>query len=332
MHQTPLANLRVGMQAAVLVLVGVFGASASAAPFEDGNLLVSTQTGTGSPLTSNITEYTLSGGAVQTLTVPQPGDEGVRDLVVDAAGALQVFNGTFDPWLSTYDPFSGAWTGHTFAGWSIVNNGTYGAIATDGDWIFVTDHATGGVGDAPQGIVRFNRNDFSAERFAMDIEVVDLNIGLNGLLYAIWPTGTPGGLRLCIYEPASMTLVGTMTLPHLSDGYRAVAADAAGRIYVAGYYGRLVRLSPSGAVEKSTTTSAIGLGPQTVGDMDLAPSGRIVIGTRFGAVLMTDTEFNSENSWQFATPGGRQTFVAWVPSHVVPAKTTSWGRLKALYR
>lgn len=318
--------------AAALALAALLSKPAISGPFGSGNLLISTEEGVCCPFTSTIHEFTPGGGLVQTLIVPRPGDTHARDLAIDDSGLLQVFNGTFDPWLSTYSPFEDVWVHHTHPGWSIINNGTYGAVAAHGEWIFVPDHETFGPGDAPLGIIRFIRSDFSADRFATDFSAVDLNVGLDDRLYALGSTGSPNGVTLRVYDPASMTLIWSMNMPSTSNDYRALTADASSRIFVVGHRGQLLRLSPAGLVEKSTDTTAIGLGFHNIGDLDLDPSGMLAIGTRFGDVLITDTEFDPAHSWQFAAPGGQQTFVTWVPGIPVPVKTRSWGAIKALYR
>jgi hypothetical protein len=39
-----------------------------------------------------------------------------RDLVVTPDGLIRVYNGTFDPFLSTNDPSTGIWQHQTFTG------------------------------------------------------------------------------------------------------------------------------------------------------------------------------------------------------------------------
>src|SRR5688500_11426115 len=81
------------------VLVGACAAAACHVPQASAaapNVFVTTSAG--------VQEYTLAGvpvGAPHFLPAAPGGDGGPRDLVVDAAGRLHVFNGTFDPFLST---------------------------------------------------------------------------------------------------------------------------------------------------------------------------------------------------------------------------------------
>src|SRR5438067_12035508 len=57
-------------------------------------------------------EYTPTGSQVRSVTIPPPvgssADE-PRDLVADANGKVYVYNGTFNPTLSIYNPTSQTW-------------------------------------------------------------------------------------------------------------------------------------------------------------------------------------------------------------------------------
>jgi len=100
-----------------------------------GNILVSTN---GPGLQQLLQEYTPGGTLVQAVEIPPAGAwEDARDLVADAAGNILVYNGTFDPYLSTYA--AGAWNHQTYSGWSTVNNVSYGGIGLFGNYAFVTD-------------------------------------------------------------------------------------------------------------------------------------------------------------------------------------------------
>src|SRR5262249_4859030 len=90
------------------------------------NLLVSTD---GAAPQQLLQEYTSGGTLVRSLAIPPGGPaEDARDLVADSSGNILVYNGTFSPYLSTYST-SGSWSHQTFAGWSTVNNVSYGGIA-----------------------------------------------------------------------------------------------------------------------------------------------------------------------------------------------------------
>ena len=105
----------------------------------------------------------------------------LRDAVVDDHGRVHFYNGTFGPYLTTYDSETARFENHTFPGWNTANNGTYGGIGLFADAVYVTDQ---NLGDA-SGIVRFSLTDFSAQRFAEGQSYQDLNVGLDGFLYAL---------------------------------------------------------------------------------------------------------------------------------------------------
>ena len=175
----------------VLVLTSLFlttclitSTTAAFQPLTPGNILVS--------YNSNIAEYTRTGELVQSIVVPYPGVDyyhNTRDVVIDQAGNIDVFNSNFNPYLSTYNTSQGTWSHRTYAGWSLANSMAYGGLATMGQYVYVPDMST--AGGESKGIVRFDLAAGTATRTATDIEPIDLNIGLDGLLYALYPGGVP---------------------------------------------------------------------------------------------------------------------------------------------
>ena len=94
----------------VLLPLGV-DLPACAGPLTPGDLLISD----GSQ--HAIYEYTPDGRRVQTIIIPTTTRYN-RGVAVDDAGDIHVYNGTFTPTLSTYDPTTGAWVHHSYPGWS----------------------------------------------------------------------------------------------------------------------------------------------------------------------------------------------------------------------
>src|SRR5262249_18284514 len=134
------------------------------------NLLVSTD---GAAPQQLLQEYTSGGTLVRSLAIPPGGPaEDARDLVADSSGNILVYNGTFSPYLSTYSS-SGSWSHPTFAGWSTFNTVSYGGIALFGNYVFVTDMNTSGA--SAMGVLRFDRTDGTATRFATNVDAIDLN-------------------------------------------------------------------------------------------------------------------------------------------------------------
>jgi hypothetical protein len=315
---------------AVAAVLFVPSRAVSAGPFGAGIVLIVTQDYEPGVYPSRVIEMTRGGSIVQSIPFPRPGDDEARDLVVDRHGSLQVFNGTFDPYLSTYDP-AGVWTHHTYAGWSIINNGTYGGIATFGDYVFVTDQRTFGPGDEPSGIVRFSLGDYSAARFASGGDYIDLTLGLDGLLYALYPSGSPGGTMVDVFDPPSLARIRTVSLPFgLSP--RGLAVDATGRIFAAGFE-KISRFSPTGALERTVTTSALVGSFHDLGDIDIDASGRLVMGGWCGEVLLSNGDLEPASSSLIQLPYCFEVFVTWVPDVSTSTwRSASWGQLKVRYR
>ena len=300
-----LATLSVG---ALLGFASLSAGSVSAATLTPGNILVSTK--------QTVTEYTLSGNIVQTFSVPlsPSATESTRDIAVDSNGGIQVYNGTFDPILSTINTETGAVSNTTFLGWSTVNNTTYGGIATFEDKTFVTDMRTFGDGGADQakGIIAFDNT--GATRFATDIGPIDLNIGLDGLLYALWPGGSPSGRGLSVYEPNNLAEIRDIDLT-IATGFggarRGIAVNALGDLFVATLSGEVFHLSSSGALVNSATFDC-GRFKCRFSDIDIAPDGALLLSSPDGFVLSTNEALASP-SFLISNAGFGTRFTAFVP-------------------
>ena len=117
--------------------------------------------------TSILREYTPTGTLVQTFSVPfaPGGDSYIRGIATDTSGNVQIYNGTFSPYLTTLDPTTSSFTNHTISGWSTINDIYFGGLVVNGNFAYATDMSTAGSG-GPNGIVRFDLTNFSATRFA----------------------------------------------------------------------------------------------------------------------------------------------------------------------
>lgn len=263
---------------------------------------------------SLLKEYTLGGSLVRTVAIPDTGvAEYARDLAV-TGDLVRVYNGTFTPELSTYD---GNYTGTTnwssdpgppgFGGWSTVNNVSYGGLAVFGSYAFATDMSTA---DGPEaGIVRLYLEDGYRERFATDFQPIDVNTGLDGLLYALDANRT-----VRVYHPETLALVRTVTLPASVSGnnggtiaqdYRAIAADGTGRIYAADWGRTVTRFSPTGAAELSTVlpgTSQQGPAVGNLTDIDFVTpvypndGGTLAVGSSNGVVAQLGSLYLTQRS------------------------------------
>lgn len=283
-----------------------------AGPVGEKNLLISTQ--------GTVYEYTRDGTLVQSFPVPYPGEipEDVRDIVLDDSGNVVVYNGTFNPFLSSFDPLSTTWTHTTHIGWSTVGNEAYGGIATIDQYIFVTDMRTFGDSgaDEAKGIIRFDLQNNSSERFATDIEPKDLNIGLDGLLYALFPGGTPGGTSINVYDPFSLSFIRSidLTITFGWNGNESVAINANGDIFVADWFGNLHRIDSNGNLLSTINLCAI-TSYCNLYDVDISADGLVVLGTRFGEVIITNVNFSEVNNFSV---GSGAVFVSVVPLCLEP--------------
>jgi hypothetical protein len=241
--------------------------------------------GSGSAVNS-VREFTPAGALVQTIPFnynngSYPGAEYLRDIVVDRDGSIAGYNGTFGPFLTRYSSFSGTFTHTSVALWSTVNDIGAGGIAAYQNFIFVTDMFTFSGGEA-NGIVRFDTSSNTAIRFAAGSDFIDLNIGLDGNLYALTSPQAP----IRVYDPKTMALLRQIPLPTTissTGGIRSVAADQTGRVFVCDTRETVHRLSSTGNLEASQSTGYFALM-----DIDVDESGRLVIAQGGGRVILGD--------------------------------------------
>jgi hypothetical protein len=263
-------------------------------PFTPGNVLVSRAAG--------ISEYSLSGTLVQTIPYPaSPADHYARDLVVSGDGQLQFYDGTFNPYLCTYDPNAGSWSFRTQSGWSTVNQVSNGGIATYQNYVFVTDMGT--FGKEERGIIRFDLVNGTSQRFGTDTQgFSDVTMGHNGLLYG----HGVGNSTIYEYDPASLALLRTI-VPNSPFGHLAVSAT--GDIFTEdAFLGTVSHFDPNGIL---MDTLNIGI-PQsgfTLTDIDLSPTGQLLVASYKGGIYLTDETLDG-----FVTlPFGDSQFVAFTP-------------------
>ncbi len=261
------------------------------------DILVSTNNA-GSTL-ALVKEYTSSGLFVQQYTAPST--EESRDLVVDETGQIQLYNGTFSPTLTTIDPTTGIATEQTISGLSTVNNVSFGGIATFHQFVYLTDMATAGSG-GPQGVVRVDLTDRSWQRFATDKQFQDLTIGGDGLLYGLDGSGLPGN-QVTVYNPVTMAQVRTFAIAF--NDYRGIAVSASGDVFASGWDGTIAHFDSSGKLLASVQTPI-----NNLQSIDLRSDGTLVVGSRFGDVVLADTSLNSATITHFNIGGVQGAFAA----------------------
>ena len=248
-----------------------------------------------------VREYTPLGVEVQSIGIPYPEAPGLteflRDIVVIREGNIEGFNGTFRPFLSTVAPDSGTRAQPQCSGWSTVNRPTYGGIATWQNYVYVSDMRTLNTPEAgAAGLVRFDTRDFSCQRSADTAELVDVAVGLDGLVYGLTK------LQLVkVHDPETLALI--RNVPLRTGDYRAIAVNRAGDIFSAAGNGVIYRLDGNDGTSTLNSLSVAG----TLGDIDLSSTGGIVLASVEGMVIVTDEGLAEASAFE----GGN--FVAWVP-------------------
>ena len=264
------------------------------------NVLVSQHLQTG----EKIYEYSLDGNLVQTFDVEYGGGDGsypqtetVRDIVMDADGNIQIYNGTFSAFQSELDPVSGTYNHRVADGFSTANNVSYGGIATKGDFVFVTDMETAGA--ESEGLIRFDRTDDSSTPFAVGEGYIDVELGLDGNLYAVREVQTTQTID--VFDPDSLTLM-TSIDSDVQD-IRHATATTDGRVFAVSWTEqKILELNAAGETVKELE---LGTNPQ---DVDIRADGTIVVGGRLGIVYVTDLSLDSFTD--FNVGGDGQTFVS----------------------
>lgn len=168
--------------------------------------------------------------------------------------------------------------------------------------VWATDIATDTLygTDYQSGVVRY---DLTLGRFQggfSGYDTIDVNAGLDGKLYAL--RSSKGVLDVYDFQAG-------VTFRHLELGttrdMRAVAADAAGNIYIASWYGNILRFRADGTLERDVQTKVGNLI-----DIDLDEKGHLIASSHGGWVVTGDADL--QNLSQFPTSGdwGSPAFVA----------------------
>ena len=261
-----------------------------------GNLLV---------VTNNLLhEFQPDGTLVQRLpilggeTIPN-GTEQARDVIVSPSGKIHLFNGTFDPVLSSFDPLTGEWRHDPHSDWGIESYADYGGIGAYSHYVFVTDQLS------PMGILRFDTDTYQGKRFAGGFNYIDLTIGHDGLLYALQSDRS----TIDVYDPSVLELLDTVTI---SNNVRAIAVNTQGEIFAASWDGLIYHFDAEGS-QQASIDSGVG----SLGDIDLALTGEIVVGAGNDYVATTTESLTSVDNFRPDYPAMNGIFVAFVEEPTV---------------
>jgi len=244
-----------------------------AAGYQHGNTLISSQ--------NVLHEYSSDNSLVTQTVIPlNANNEVARNLVVLEDGRLAVFNGTYYTELSIYNGSN--WQSITVNGWSIPNNVSYGGITNIANNVYVTDGYTGSGGEA-RGLIEINLDTGVSNRFITDKDYIDVTLGSDGLLYAL--QNTYGAVDV-VDDPSTLSIIRSVALGHTSTS-RGVAANSNGDIFMVSWDGFISRFDTNGTLINTLTIG------DDLHDIDLDESGRVIVGSRFGQVYITDQNLSA---------------------------------------
>jgi hypothetical protein len=245
----------------------------------------------------SIREYTRDGTLVQSIPVPypdepRPGTEWLKDVAMLADGRMAVFNGTFSPYMSIFNPASNSWSHSTVEGWRVGNNVGLSGIGAFGTRVFANDQDfVSFIGD--EGMVVFDADTGTGNRFEPRFGTRDVNIGADGKLYSIGARFVSQD-SIYVYDPITLELERTLAHPNEFDP-GAVAADADGNIYIVEAH-RVRKTAPNGDL-----IEIISLPTFFPNDLDIAADGTVLIGSHVDGVFITDLSFSEYT--QIPVPG-----------------------------
>ncbi|HUN82271.1 MAG TPA: hypothetical protein VMV81_12275, partial [Phycisphaerae bacterium] len=161
------------------------------------------------------------------------------------------------------------------------------------------------------GVVRFDLASNTSLRFATTIDPIDLNVGLDGLLYVQYPGGSPAGFELEVYDPVTLEHVRQIFFG-LND-FRACAVNRDGEIYLADSVGNIKRFAPSGTLISQINVCGILAGNCFLSDIDIAPDGALVASSAYGRLVLTDVGLSNPMAFPVPAFNTTTTFVTFVP-------------------
>jgi hypothetical protein len=282
----------------VLALVACAG-TAQAGPFTLGNILVTSN--------QTLVEYTRAGTLVQSIPVPvvEPATGLLRDVVVDSNGNAQMFNGTFNAALTTYNPKTNTFTNTPITGGlHTVNNVTFGGITALGSNVFLATNAT-----APNplnGLVRVDVNNLSSQaRFASGSsgagDFIQVTAGYDGRIYGLFGAGSPAGTVIDVYDPQTLAFLRSITPASPTGELRDIAVDANGNIFGVSFVkdangNSLYEFGPNGNLINSLAlpTPFNNFVGSTV---ELSAAGDVLVASPGGQVFLTNESFTGLTSF-----------------------------------
>jgi hypothetical protein len=135
-----------------------------------------------------------------------------------------------------------------------------------------------------------------------------VTLGYDGLLYGLWPGGSPTGNRIGVYDPSTLAFIRNISLP---VGFWAISVNGAGEIFGVNQGGGIWHLAADGSVLGSLQTG------MSLSDVDRSASGQLLIGSQQGVFLADETL-----SGLTTLPVGQSSFVAFTTPVPEPGSVT----------
>ncbi|MDA0373205.1 MAG: IPT/TIG domain-containing protein [Planctomycetota bacterium] len=279
---------RLSLALAALTALACTVADARAQAFTPGNILASTA--------GRLYELDQTLQVIRVLQVPLPPGGGrydVVDVVVDVTGRAHVLiTGLLNPGsIATYDPIAGTWEQHPVA--AFLGNVSDGDLTLTGSYLFTKS-------------LRIELPSFTSTAVQIPGRGVgEISAGLDGRVFALEDGSPRSGIR--VIDPETLQVTATYVLPGLFDS-RGITSLPNGELVIADWNGTITRYTP----DAQTALAQLQTGGSNLYDVEAAPDGRIVAGSRFGDVLLTDTNLNRVQS---VIPGSSTSgvYVAFVP-------------------
>lgn len=240
--------------------------------------------------TSGRTVYELdrSGIEVQRFQLDVPDGSILREPTVLEDGRIAIFNGTGAPVLTLLDPTDASVEEFDAERWDTVPNSTFGGVAAVGPFVFASDGSS--VFGNPRGLVRFDVRDGSWVRLREQFQYIDVTLGRDGLLYAVFGLNSNDGV-VDVIDPESLAFVERIRLASQSSflSLRDVVVPADGDSILSVEHGSgIMRYARDGVFQE-----ALGPGVRFLGDLFLGEDGTLVATARDGKIVLAAEDFGS---------------------------------------
>ena len=206
-------------------------------------------------------------------------NESIKDLVVDPAGNMHIYQGDENVTLSTYNFSQDTWSYTDFPG------STTPLLSKDGIGRYDNYIYLSMVGQ--KGIFRIDTKTGLYQKFHDDLGFSDISIGLNGKLYALRGTVNSDSSEIYCFDPITMQVENIINLVETVDG---IDVNQHGTIFAISWHGEVYRFDANGS-KQALLVANIG----NLYDIDVSADGQIIV-TGQSESLITDNLFENVKS------------------------------------